>query len=347
MNCSTFRKKLYDYMEQNMTFDMREAMETHMKNCATCREIYEEEKALDDSFREAFNINTGNFTSSRAEIMKNIDKNRYTGSAINKLGYHLKKFRMNYLASAAILALAFFTAPYINNLRQAEMPESTQDIAGNQGMNKAELARESAPQMRSFAKDSGSTEEMAKSEPEDNQLRIAEASKENSIMSFSRYMPKFQITAVDPKTEIKFGTPWKASPAGKFGVSIDGKGTNAAEEGIAELLINDKSTNSKWTLSLIENDRQFTPKFVEWYDEENLIVIVGFSHGTVSPGGEIFKVNINTGSTELIYGVESDLEQVVSFKRANNELQLQVIIYKDDQMNEYTTEQRTIPLIVN
>lgn len=344
MNCSTFKKKLFDYMEHNMSFDMKEAMEAHMKHCEACRNIYNEEKALDDSFREAFNINTGNFTSSRATIMKNIDKNRYTGSPLNKLGYHLKKFRMNYLASAAILVLAFFTAPYVNHMGDSKVSESTQDMTGSQEMNKTDMTRKSAPEMRSFMIESGTNEKAAKSESGDTQSRIPEAPSADIKMALERYMPKFLITPADPKREIKFGTPWKVSPAGKYEVSLDGKGPNAGEEGIAEILINDKGTNNKWIISMTNNERQFTPKFLEWFDEGNLLVIVGYSHGTVSPGGEVFKVNINTGSTELAYGVTNNLEQVISFKKINNELQLQVIIYKDDQMNEYRTEQRTIGL---
>jgi hypothetical protein len=339
MNCSTFKNKLNDYIEGNVTFDMKEAMETHMMNCEACRKIYEEEKRLDDSFREAFNINTSNFTSSRAAIMKSIDKNRYSQSPFNKLKYNLKRYRTNYLATVAVLALAFFSAPYVANMgRQKGAPEinRTLDIASS------ELAKENATQRKGFSKESGTNEAVDRSQA--LQQPAAQEAPSNRIMKAvdNRYMPKFIKTPTDPKADIKFGTPWKASPDGKMQVSLDGKGPNAGEEGIAEILVNDKLSNSKWLLSLTENDRQFTPMYIEWLNNESLLVIVGYGNGTVSQGGELFKLNINNASIELVYGVQNDREQVVSVKKGKNELILQMVIYKDDQMNGYTTEQRTI-----
>jgi hypothetical protein len=347
MNCSTFRKKLYDYMEQNMTFDMREAMESHMKHCESCNAIYNEEKNLDDCFKEAFNINTDNFASSRSDIMRNIDKNRYSGNLINKLKYHLKRYRINYYATAAVMVIVFFTAPYVANMRGLKVSESTPETSGNNMMSKTEAAKDSAQQgMRSFAEVAPAKDNVIASEAEQKEkgvtFKTAQAPPADIKTTNQEYIPKFIITPADPKTGIKFGTPWKASPNGKVEVSIDGKGPTAGEEGIAQLLINDKASNNKWILSLTENVKQYTPKFVEWLNEENLLVIIGYSHGTVSPGGEIFKVNINTGSTELVYGLPSNREQVVSFKKGNNELSLQVVVYTDDNMNEYKTEQRTI-----
>jgi hypothetical protein len=339
MNCSTFKNKLYDYIEGNMTYDMKEAMETHMKHCDGCREIYEEEKGIDDCFREAFNVNTGNFVSSRPSIMKNIDRNRYSKNPINKLRYNLKRYRINYLASAAVLVIAFFTAPYVANMnRSKSAPESI----ANTEINSAQMAKD-APQKRSFMQGAGSNADVAKSESGDNTIKMAEApSAELKMTKDARYIPKFIKSSADSKADNKFGTPWKASPSGKLQASVDGKGPSAGEEGIAQILINDLQSNSKWLLVLTENERQFTPKFVEWIDEENLLVIVGYSQGTVSLGGEVFIVNINTGSTDLVYGVTSNREEVVSFKKGNNVLDLQVVVYTDDNMSQYKTEQRII-----
>lgn len=315
MNCNTFRNKLYDYLEGNMSLDMRETMEMHMKHCEVCRKVYMEEKELEECFKEAFETDISDFTSSRAAIMKSIDKNRYSKSPFNKLKFNLKRHRRNYIAAAAILVLAFFTAPYIANRNKTlKASDSTSGITEAQSKNNSAMADGDINQAKRFVQGAGTNDTAVKNDTA-IQPKMAEIPSASESKAKNRYMPKFIKTPTDSKTDIKFGTAWKVSPNGKFQVSLDGKGPNAGEEGIAEILVNDKQSNSKWFLSLTDNDRQYSPKYAEWLDNENLLVIVGLGYGTVSQGGEVFKLNINTASTELVYAVQNDREQVVSVKK--------------------------------
>lgn len=93
MNCNTFIKKLNDFIEGSISNDLKKAMQEHMDNCEACRKIYDEEKSIDEMLREALKIDNVDFKSSRSEIMKSIDRNRYSKSPIKKFYYHLRKYK--------------------------------------------------------------------------------------------------------------------------------------------------------------------------------------------------------------------------------------------------------------
>lgn len=105
ISCNTFRKKLYDYIDGSVTGDIRHSMDEHIENCMSCRSIYKEEMNLDELLREEINSRDIKFESSREEIMKSINGNRYKGGLLKKLYLRLKKNFIPYTISTACIIL--------------------------------------------------------------------------------------------------------------------------------------------------------------------------------------------------------------------------------------------------
>jgi hypothetical protein len=329
-------KKLPEFMENTMIYDMKEAMEKHMNNCIECRCAYEAEKSLDEMFVNALQFEDIKFNSSRAEIMRSIDKNRYGKGPIKKVKYGLKKFRWQIVSTAAVLVIGITSAPLIMGLNSQENDpnqfiasgqiESVQDNSNMASMKQAVLPKE---------------------EVENNRMGIASFNEPQSFAATEDtkqvYMPVFEKTVIDKVAEPDFGSPWKKSPDGALEVSMNGKGINAAEEGIADLIISRKTDSALWKFSLMNNDmKQFSPMFVEWFDNENVLVTMGLGYGTVTFGGDLILLNVNTGKTFNIYPEYSmdNKNQVVNVVRKENTLELTLRLYEDDNLISYKEEKR-------
>lgn len=112
-----------------------------------------------------------------------------------------------------------------------------------------------------------------------------------------------------------FHTPWQPSPNGNQQATIEGLGEQAGEEGEGILLIENLETNETTIFKLSDNEeRQYTPKKVEWIDEERMFVIIGYAHGTVTVGGKLYELNIKDN---IVTPVITDLtlkEEIMSVK---------------------------------
>ena len=87
---------------------------------------------------------------------------------------------------------------------------------------------------------------------------------------------------------------------------------------------------------LVTPEGEDIPKNVIWLDNENVFVIIGYAYGTISVGGGIYKVNIDTKEKELL-----DLEvnddnrlEITDFHIADGALYYEGIRYIDDDLNE-------------
>jgi len=78
-----------------------------------------------------------------------------------------------------------------------------------------------------------------------------------------------------------------------------------------------------------------TPKKVIWYNEEEILVIVGYAYGTVSPGGEVVRVNIDTGESEIIYAPEGNRQQVTDLELKGGKLLLTITTFEDNMLNPH------------
>ena len=344
MNCKTFIKKLPEFMENTMIHDMKDAMEKHMNSCEECKRAYEAEKSLDDMFVNALQIEDIKLSSARAEIMKGIDRNRYGKSPLNKVKFGLRKFRWQIASSAAILAIAFTALPFFGGMGENKNTDTgnvamyTTEDSGPK-MKSAEAAREMLPTVEEAPVQENSIAGF----DAPNSAFAADSQADNEQI----YQPIFEKVDLEKAIKLDFATPWKKSPEGTIEVSISGKGVNAAEEGIAELVFTNKKDGSFWKLSLLENEaKQFTPMAVEWYDNDRLLVVIGFGHGTVTAGGDLIVLDVNTGKAVNLYPVNSkDVKnQVTSAVRNGNTIEVNVRLYEDDNMVNFKEEKRILTI---
>jgi hypothetical protein len=122
ISCLTFKKKLYDFIYGSISEDLKKSMEDHIQNCTNCEILYQEELQVENVFKDVINIRNVKFSSSRDEIIKNIDKNRYNKGFSNKLYYRMRRNIVAYAASAVLLfgilsGSLYFYNIYINNTK--------------------------------------------------------------------------------------------------------------------------------------------------------------------------------------------------------------------------------------
>lgn len=173
-------------------------------------------------------------------------------------------------------------------------------------------------------------EKVQKSNSEENTKKVEENKTENTKTQ-NKDIPKFSKTQLDKNTKIQFNTPWQSSQNQTYSACIEGKGENASEEGVGKIIIK----NSKGEISSFEisGNTKISPRNIEWADDENLLVIIGSSHGTISKGGNLYMINVNTGETSLVLETPNKKQQIMSVKKSDNNLNLKVTVYEDDNYN--------------
>ncbi|WMJ80384.1 DUF4652 domain-containing protein [Clostridium sp. MB40-C1] len=193
------------------------------------------------------------------------------------------------------------------------------------------------------------SEEKAKNNNEDTKKDIEKKESNKKPMASKQGESKkgfnFVKHKLDKNKEPGFSTQWKKSTNSKLSACIEGKGPDGNEEGVGKIYVKDLSSNEKWFLELITEDKQNSPKInLEWLDDENIAIIMGMAYGTVGVGGNVYKVNVKTGKTEVLYNTNSTKKQVISMKKANNSLELEVLIYDDDNFENSHNEKKIINL---
>jgi len=123
----------------------------------------------------------------------------------------------------------------------------------------------------------------------------------------------------DVKIEPTFNTPWQNSPLGKKRLTLIGKGDKGGEEGVGQILIEDLEYNSQIIFSLTNVPYgQITPKTMEWIDEERIFVIIGYAHGTVTVGGELYILNLEENTLTPVITELDVREEIADIKRVDD-----------------------------
>lgn len=168
------------------------------------------------------------------------------------------------------------------------------------------------------------------------------------IVSEEVVTPAHFDTEHDNSFKPSFHSPWQTSPSGKQQATIEGIGEQAGEEGEGILVIENLETNETTIFKLRDNEeRQYTPKKVEWIDEERVFVIIGYAHGTVTVGGKLYELNLKDN---IVTPVITDLtlkEEIMSVKvNQDGTFTYKKHIYDTDIMDqsESHVEEGTLPI---
>ncbi|MED1202368.1 DUF4652 domain-containing protein [Heyndrickxia acidicola] len=143
----------------------------------------------------------------------------------------------------------------------------------------------------------------------------------------------------------QFPSSWKTSSSSPYQAAIDGRGENAGEEGQGTILVENTDTEHTTLYSLtgaVANSQ--TPKFVEWKNNHILYVIIGYPYGTISEGGNLYELNIDTHAlTPVIINLPKKEEIISVYKNSNNVFMYKKNVYTDDNFTKSYIVEGKVP----
>ncbi|MDP4089265.1 MAG: DUF4652 domain-containing protein [Bacillota bacterium] len=329
MNCRIFMKRLPEFMDGSLLHDMKEAMEKHLDCCEKCRAVYEKEEELDTLFFGSLQLEEITFNSSRPEIIKGIDRNRYGKGPLKKIKYSMRRHRMKIVSSAAVFILCLTAVPFLLG------PHSLKDSQYNtSGTGSLGVKENSASAKSEVIADSNANANFngAVNKGESVLSLIEPPAAFIDLIGNKVYVPKFVRLPIDKLPDIRMSTEPKASPDQNIKVMLYGRGPAGTDDEIAEIVFQNQKDSSIWELSVADNDtKQVSPLYVDWYDNENILVTIGNGRGHVTLGGDLFLVNINTGKALDLYPARSKdrNREVVSAVRNGDMIKLSVKQYDE------------------
>ncbi|GCD11285.1 DUF4652 domain-containing protein [Clostridium tagluense] len=312
MNCNIFKKGLEEYVLGNISNDLKIAIEKHMDGCESCRRMYEEEVKIDRDFKMVLSIDGIEFNRSRASIIKAIDKNRYSKKTSNKILYNFKKYKNRYLSYAVAVMAMIVIIPMM--------------LKGFGGVN-----FNNATSKKTTAINNSSEKEASKK----SDSLIGHSSLAMDKIQVSKAALEFKSSIITKQALIDYKMNWKNSGDGKRSAAIDIKPERDVDFGIHAAYIKNMTTNEIVKYEVINNERQYTPMLIEWWDSEHLIIVAGFGEGTIEYGSEVYSLDVNTGQLSTLYKEVDGKHQILDFKKVKNDLIFQLLIYNDDTYNTF------------
>ncbi|WP_160679173.1 DUF4652 domain-containing protein [Clostridium sp. C8-1-8] len=347
MNCYSFKKKLDLYLEGELQKDIKASMDKHISQCEQCRKIYEEEKEIEELLFKALSFEKIDFKSSRNEIISSIDKDKYKKGYKSNVKFHFIKNKKMYVMAASFLLILImipFMKNYIAGLRSEN--QIAKSVSADKDKSKT-LTTENNNNTSNKISGTGEASNSYQDTVKKSDVATMTIDKMDDVLSdiSRKYHPvDFYKLSEDKQKEmlLKGQSKAKASPSNKYQAYIIGKGENVDKEGAGALAIRDTSSGKLKYYEVGEDLGTVSPLYVEWYDDDNLLVIVGMAYGKVTKGGSVYLLNMKSNNTVLVYGAQVPLEQVVSLSNNKGSLNLSIIKYKDNNMTSYDTTNKTI-----
>ena len=350
MNCNTFKKYIKEYINDELFLEVKDAMDDHLSTCKKCKDCYEEEVEIDKLFSNYLEIRQVSFQSSRAEIIGSINKNRYSKNPISKLKYKIIKNKLRITATALAACFAFMVfksglLPQFNNINTGV---ASLDLA----VEKSNIAPESIKEQESSANNISDNSNSSSKRIQYGGFVDALRARSQKIASSYDEGVEFQVSARSNDEKYNYPSSWKISPSKRYAALIDGKGEmlskedivdGAREEGDATIVIRDTTLNQYRSINVYPKENQMAPLYIDWVDDNNLLVVVGFSQGTVVRGGDLYLLNIDYGNDVLIYPRDKENnEQVAVVEKKADKLLLSNVLYKDNNYQEPYIKEESI-----
>lgn len=330
MDCNIFKKRLENYVLGNISNDLKIALEKHMEECERCKRLYEEEVQIDTAFKSVLSIDGIEFNSSRNSIINSIDKNRYSKKTSNKIFFNFRKYKNRYLSYAVASVAVIVLVPIVlkgftgENFNYATSKKDTAMYEKDEAKSKeySEGTSDGISSQRNLVV--GTTEE---GQLQKYNSDLTDSKEENVPLELKRSI----VTQKDLPT---YAMEWKNS-AGESSATIDIRPEKDVDFGIHGIYIKNVNTNEIVKYEVINNERQYTPRSIEWWDEEHLIIVAGFGYGTIEYGSEVYSLDINTGKLSTLYERKDKKYQILDVKKTGNDLIFQLLIYNDDTYNAF------------
>lgn len=133
----------------------------------------------------------------------------------------------------------------------------------------------------------------------------------------------------EDKTDINSVEGEKISPLETKRAVLYGRGVDF--EGINQLVIEDFDSGKFIIYKYRHEGEQYTPKDIEWIDENRLYVIVGYGFGTVTMGGQLYELNITNNSIKPVFENLTEKEEIMSVEsNGDGTFTYKKHVYEDD-----------------
>lgn len=327
MNCNIFKKRLEDYVLEDLSKDLKSSLEKHMEECESCRRLYEEEIEIDTDFKTTLSIEGTKFNSSRANIINSIDKNRYSKKASNKIFYNFRRHKSKYLSYAvAVIAMIVFIPMMLKGFtmgnNKSAKSESAMYATGSEAADENKANNGEVISDGSLLKDNTKKEFSATTSTSAKQDEASILLQFKSTIVTEEALPDYEII-------------WETSPDGKSSAAIDIQLERDVDFGIHVIYVKDMKINKIVKYEIMNNTMHFTPRNIEWWDNEHLIIVAGFGYGTICYGSQVYSLNINTSDIPLLYRRKDIKQEILEVKKVENDLMLELRIYEDDTLNGF------------
>ncbi|HCQ91264.1 MAG TPA: hypothetical protein DIU45_18065 [Clostridium sp.] len=123
---------------------------------------------------------------------------------------------------------------------------------------------------------------------------------------------------------------------------MEGRGTYGKEEGVGTIFVKDLVNSKMYEFKLANETAQQSPLYIQWYDNENLIVITGLGYGRLETGDKAILLNVKNNSYISMYEVQNPRERLISISSEGNNLKIKSIHYIDDTLNKYEDKEKII-----
>jgi len=136
MKCVKFVSLIPNYFEEDIAIKVKIEMDNHIVNCQSCRKKLEERKEILDTFKYMLEDEEIQIKSRKDEIIKNIDKSRYTSSIVNKTFYRLYVKKGAFIGVVAAVFLMFIALKYGGNIYNTAVQYSTKITEKDKALDK-------------------------------------------------------------------------------------------------------------------------------------------------------------------------------------------------------------------
>ena len=115
MKCRIFYKSLKNYIVGELSEEANDMMAKHMEKCEKCKAAYNNQFETLQSIDSVGSIQNVAFSSSREEILRNIDKTRYSKRITNKANFFIKRNSLRYTAGTVAVFMILFLTFFMTN----------------------------------------------------------------------------------------------------------------------------------------------------------------------------------------------------------------------------------------
>ncbi|GAA0177877.1 DUF4652 domain-containing protein [Clostridium sediminicola] len=190
----------------------------------------------------------------------------------------------------------------------------------------------------------GESKNESKDETKDDTTKEEQQNEEGTKIIEKEADISFTKIGLDKNMEPEFATPWISSLDSKYNICIEGRGESGVEEGTGLIYLKENESGDKWYFQINDGGKQLSPKKIQWIDDKHVALIIGFAHGTIALGGNVYKLNVETGEVNMIYNTGDNKIQVTEINKDGKQLKLDILVYEDDNYIESHTDKKIINL---